>query len=73
MNPKKMSELTVADLITPHSLPVLFPETFRMILTRQTFESPCMRQQQRYKPEDKRTDAVHGQWWKVCPFSLSGP
>lgn len=62
---KTFTVLYVADLIAPHFLPVLSPVTFRMILTRQTFESPCMRQQQRYKPEDMRTDAAHGQRWKI--------
>lgn len=55
----------VPDLIASHSLPVLSPVMFRMILTRQTFESPCSRQQQRYKPTDMGTDAIHGHWWKI--------
>lgn len=49
-NKKKKSQkswelivLYVAYLIVPHSLPFLSPLTFRMILTRQAFESPCKR------------------------------
>lgn len=75
MNAKKLSKnqkrYCVPDLIAPHSLPVLSPVTFRMILTRQTFESPCSRQQQRYKPKNMGTDAINSQWWKISHSSWS--
>lgn len=50
-------------------LPPVFissPSTFRMTLTRRSFESPCMRQQQGQRPEDIKTDAARGLSQRRC-------
>lgn len=43
---------------------ILLPLTFSTISIRQTLESPCLRQQQEYKPEDIQTDAIHS-WCQI--------